>query len=248
VSGAIIPADFVSSLPATRADLEYLSEQRKMLREFVSKELIRDSDFGVIPGTKKATLYKPGAEKLKVLFKLGFNTVLTRETINAKENFAMFTYKTQVYRLDDQSMIVGECEASCNSQEKKYRERSVWINNQRHMEATPIFDIMNTLQKMAQKRAFVGAIIISVGASDFFTQDIDDPDDGKQLGTVPQTNAEPAAVPRATNAHSVNDAQTGSPVCPGCGQPMGISKFVNKNTGLQDHYCFKCKITREKKA
>jgi hypothetical protein len=34
----------------------------------------------------------------------------------------------------------------------------------------------NTLQKMAQKRAFVGAILIATGASEFFTQDLEDLD------------------------------------------------------------------------
>src|SRR5207253_1530601 len=40
----------------------------------------------------------------------------------------------------------------------------------------PAGEILNTLQKMAQKRAYVGAVIIAVGASDFFTHDIEDMD------------------------------------------------------------------------
>jgi hypothetical protein len=32
----------------------------------------------------------------------------------------------------------------------------------------------NTIMKMAQKRAFVGAILIATGASEYFTQDIED--------------------------------------------------------------------------
>lgn len=37
-----------------------------------------------------------------------------------------------------------------------------------------IFDQLNTLRKMGQKRSFVGALILATGASQFFTQDIDD--------------------------------------------------------------------------
>lgn len=37
-----------------------------------------------------------------------------------------------------------------------------------------IFDQINTIQKMAQKRAFVGAVLIACNASEFFTQDMDD--------------------------------------------------------------------------
>jgi len=37
-----------------------------------------------------------------------------------------------------------------------------------------ICDLVNTLQKMAQKRSFVGAALIGVNASEFFTQDLED--------------------------------------------------------------------------
>jgi hypothetical protein len=37
-----------------------------------------------------------------------------------------------------------------------------------------IADVINTIQKMAQKRAFVGAVLIATNASEYFTQDIED--------------------------------------------------------------------------
>lgn len=37
-----------------------------------------------------------------------------------------------------------------------------------------VADQVNTMQKMAQKRAFVGAVLIATNASDYFTQDIED--------------------------------------------------------------------------
>jgi len=37
-----------------------------------------------------------------------------------------------------------------------------------------ILGLKNTISKMAQKRAFVGAVLIATGASEFFTQDIED--------------------------------------------------------------------------
>jgi hypothetical protein len=37
-----------------------------------------------------------------------------------------------------------------------------------------IFDQINTIQKMAQKRSLVGAVLIATGASEFFTQDLED--------------------------------------------------------------------------
>jgi hypothetical protein len=39
---------------------------------------------------------------------------------------------------------------------------------------TEIFDQINTIQKMAIKRSLVGAVLIATGASEFFTQDLED--------------------------------------------------------------------------
>lgn len=36
-----------------------------------------------------------------------------------------------------------------------------------------VFDLINTIQKMSQKRSLVGAVLIATGASEFFTQDLD---------------------------------------------------------------------------
>lgn len=37
-----------------------------------------------------------------------------------------------------------------------------------------IYDQVNTIKKMSQKRSFVGAILLTTGASEFFTQDLED--------------------------------------------------------------------------
>lgn len=53
-------------------------------------------------------------------------------------------------------------------------------------------DTVNTLQKMAQKRALVAAVLIGVNASEFFTQDVEDLAPIEGTATVV---AEPAAAP-----------------------------------------------------
>lgn len=49
-----------------------------------------------------------------------------------------------------------------------------------------VLGLENTIMKMAQKRAFVGAIMMATGASEFFTQDIED------LGIVADIDDKPA--------------------------------------------------------
>ena len=45
-------------------------------------------------------------------------------------------------------------------------------------------DVVNTIQKMAQKRALVAATLIATSASEFFTQDVEDTDpSGRNIDT-----------------------------------------------------------------
>jgi hypothetical protein len=59
--------------------------------------------------------------------------------------------------------MVGSGDGCCNSMEVKYQK-------QKHR----IYDLTNTICKLAQKRALVAAVLSSCGASEFFTQDLDD--------------------------------------------------------------------------
>lgn len=186
-----------SNLPVTQADLTALTEQRRMLREFVAKQLTKEVDYGVIPGTPKPSLYKPGAEKLNRLFGLGARFLLVEKEVDRRENYAAYTYKCEIYHLKTGN-VIAECEALCNSQEKKYKERNVWkyVNpgdkkKTQVLEPTPISDIQNTLMKMAQKRAMVGATILACGASDFFTQDLEDMDENSIGQPVEDGNKTP---------------------------------------------------------
>lgn len=176
------------SIPIDRAMVDQLKEQRQILTEYVASQLKKDSDYGIIPGTKKPVLYKPGAEKLRTLFNLTITVNREYRELDREGNYAEFCYKATVFKND---IVLAECEGSCNSGEKKYRTRTEWVFDKdagkkvpRTID-TPVCDIMNTLQKMAQKRAFVGAVILAVGASDFFNQDFDTIKDAIDNGIIP---------------------------------------------------------------
>ena len=53
-------------------------------------------------------------------------------------------------------------------------------------------DLVNTILKMAQKRALVAAVLVGVNASEFFTQDIEDMDFGGVIEGTFTTPSEPA--------------------------------------------------------
>jgi hypothetical protein len=106
--------------------IELAVERYNTITEFVSRVLRRDVDYGVIPGTEKLTLLKPGAEKLTTFFGLSTRFQLieriedwTGEGYGA-EPFFYYLYRCQLFRGD---LLIAEADGSCNSREQKYRYR-----------------------------------------------------------------------------------------------------------------------------
>jgi hypothetical protein len=246
-------------LPVTRQDVDAMKKQRELLKEFIFSQMKEanfkdtraddygDGDYGIIPGTKKKSLLKPGAEKLLRLFGLGARVRLADKEIDREANLAVFIYRAEVYHLRS-NVVIAECEGSANSQEVKYRERTVWrkkkLANGKEVsesvkEETPVFDLLNTLMKMSQKRALIGATIIATAASDYFTQDME-PDE-VPAATQSKEAAAVAAVP--SNVTELAPDQTNqvgqAPVC--CGKEMMVSKYADRETGEYPYFCMKCR-------
>lgn len=238
-----------SLTPVTQQAVKDLKNQRDLLRKFVQSQLVEadfsdksknlpsygEGDFGIIPGTKKRCLLKPGAEKLLRLFNLGVRFKQVEKELDKVNNIALYTYKAEIYVLKS-GLVVAECDATANSQEVKYKERTEWRTNssgQRESTKveTPIFDVINTLQKMAQKRALIGAVLLATGASEFFTQDMLDAED--------LSPKEPARDVTPKDGVSAPAPSGAPPVC--CEQPMLISKYVDKDMGHKPWYCMKCR-------
>lgn len=127
---------------------------------FVAAQMKKGIDYGTIPGTKKPTLLKPGAEKLCRLFSLRPSYELVHFITDFDKPIFHYHYRCTLVR---QGEMVGQGDGSCNSREKKY-------DSQKYK----IFDLTNTIVKMAQKRALVAAVLSSCGASEFFTQGIEE--------------------------------------------------------------------------
>jgi hypothetical protein len=221
---------FEPMIPVTNQDLNAAAERRKILREFVKSQMVEGVDYGIIPGVKTQSLFKPGAEKLALLFGLGVRISSKDKEIDMHQNFSMFSYVMEAYHLRT-GTVIAQCEGSTNSHEKKWKTR--YNNGAR--EETPIGDIMNTLMKMAQKRGYVGVIIQATGASDFYTQDIDDVEDANQLGIKSAPKKASVSIPGVKSAMSTTEND--KPIC--CGKPMMVSKFHDNTL-----YCTSCKSTK----
>lgn len=184
-------------------DISDAGFRRQALVEFTKSIMVSGKDYGVIPGTgDKPTLLKPGAEKLTTFFGLAPRFELLDKSMDwtgsehGGEAFFYLQYRCDLYR---DNVIVGSGVGSCNSWEKKYRWRNVYPNQATDEEKATgkletkkgrggstyqVYviknpdpaDLVNTIDKMAQKRALVAATLIAVNASEFFTQDVEDMD------------------------------------------------------------------------
>jgi len=168
-----------SDMSLNSDDVKRLVDHLAIVKQVVS-EVMREGkdgvgDYGITTGTgKRKALYKPGAEKLMKLFGLGVRFKVVENIFRPDENFALYSYEAEVYHLRS-GTIIATCEGVANSQELKYREKAVYTNGvKRGVTKVNVCDILNTLKKMAQKRAMVGAVIVATGASDYFTQDEDE--------------------------------------------------------------------------
>lgn len=152
-----------------------MQEARSRFRavsQFTGEILREGVDYGKIPNAgDKPALFKAGAEKLSAFFGLAksFSLISSVEDWSGNEHdgepFFYYFYKCTI---TVNGALVSECEASANSWETKFRYRRGGEKN-----PNPA-NIVNTVQKMAQKRAFVGATLLATNASDSFTQDIED--------------------------------------------------------------------------
>lgn len=159
----------VSDIKVSSGSIEAMSERIAMMKKFVSSQLVNNinGDYAKIPGTPKPSLLKPGAEKLLLLFKLGFRFTILSQVIDLIIGEVSFLIKCEVFRKDD-GVVVGEYIAYCSNKEKKYKSQNP-------------ADIVNTILKMGEKRALVGATISATGASDYFSQDMEDQEAQKNV-------------------------------------------------------------------
>jgi hypothetical protein len=94
-----------------------------------------------------------------------------------------------------------------------------------------VCDLVNTIQKMAQKRAFVGATLLGVNASEFFTQDIEDiivdAFDGEDRSPAPAQRKpanqpqRPAAQPSQSNGKSAEELSLDKALLAHCAKEKG---------------------------
>ena len=128
-------------------------------------KLKRDVDFGVIPKTKKPSLFKSGAEKVVMGYGLLQHYHIESKIEQAgKEPFFYYMVRCDLCKVfNGQEYIWTSAYGSANTAEKRNGFNSP-------------YDAANGTLKMAQKRALTAAALSISGLSDAFTQDMENED------------------------------------------------------------------------
>lgn len=140
--------------------------------------LKRQVDFGVIPGTKKPSLFKAGAEKIATQYGLcqRYSIESKKEELTGEGVFCYYLIRCDLVKIiEGQEYVIVSAFGSANTNEKRNGRNSAW-------------DAANGTVKMAQKRALVGAVLALCSGSDMFTQDMDDEEFMKNADAIIKTS------------------------------------------------------------
>jgi len=231
--------------------LQEISATMQKISQFqsvVQKTLKDGHDYGIIPGTEKPTLLKPGAEKILMLMGLTSEYQVEDKVQDYDNGFFAFTVKCTILR---NGIKITEGVGHANTKESHYTNRWVtekkipeWIDKstlqirkkeskfkkgeyytEYLIENSDGYTLANTVLKMAKKRAQVDAVLTVASLSDIFTQDLEDlPELGHITNTIQKTNkSSKTADSRKTIKYNCSDC--------GIDIPQAVKTFSEKNFG-----------------
>ncbi len=180
------------SVKSEHASANEIRANVNLIQEVMRSVMRPDVHYGILPGCKTPSLYKPGAEKIMSTFRLAADPFVEDLCTDDSARF-----RVTVRLTSSTGAFVGAGIGECSSDEDKYRWRACYIQEEfddtpedrrrykwsqykgkpatkaKQVRTNPA-DLRNTVLKMAKKRAQVDAVLTATAASDIFTQDIED--------------------------------------------------------------------------
>lgn len=181
----------ISPISDSAVSINEVKLRISLLQSFVKEIMILGIDYGPIPnGGGKFTLFKSGAERLADMFSL----TKQFEVINRIEDWdkALFHYEIKVILINKRTgYIESEGIGCCNNRERKYKSQDG-------------YSLINTIIKMAKKRALVDAVLSATSSSGIFSQDIPDEDTDTTNYEQPPNNLSTQTTNTTKNKNIIN--------------------------------------------
>lgn len=181
-------------------DIDAFIEKRTEFIEKVNRIMVEGKDFHIIQGRK--SMAKGGAEKIASIF--GWTATFTKDQ-DAMEAFA---------GLKEAGIICFICNLEkANQQVGQGRGAAALAKNG----GDP-----NKTLKMAQKSAFIDAVIRASGLSDFYTQDLEDMEPGVVSTYLQEKNSQPG--PASEGREAINPSRKQYELIASLMEQKGITK------------------------
>ena len=188
--------------------------ERAVILDVMKRCMKKGHDYGIIPGCKLPSLFKPGAEKILSAFRIAVSDPIVDDISTEDER----RYRVTIRAISHSGIFLGAAVGECSSSEDKYKWKKAVCNEE--WEETPenmrrekwkngkngsykakqirtcIADVSNTVLSMACKRPTVAVTRMITSASDLFTQDIETLEDLINIGGDPDNNGND--VPKST--------------------------------------------------
>ena len=188
----------------------------------ILREIMKDgTHYGVIPGTDKPSLWKPGAEQILSAFRIAVDPEVEDLSMLGRDGVLKVHYRVKVRGSDMISgRFLGAGIGECSSDEEKYRWKAAaspaeWEATDPHRRRlkyrgdaeimqvkAPAEDVANTILKMAKKRALIDFTLTATAASDVFTQDLRE-DDEPPIDGAPRQSKPKTSAPTTSNGGNV---------------------------------------------
>lgn len=149
----------VSTVPTMAVDMQGAKNRILELQNFIKFMMVPNIDYGFVPGCAKPMLFKSGAEKLCDIYGLTKQVEVARRVEDWEQG--VFHYEVKVTLINKKTgHIEAEGVGCCNNKEKKFASQDP-------------FSIVNSILKMAKKRAIVDATLSVTRTSGIFSQDLE---------------------------------------------------------------------------
>jgi hypothetical protein len=194
----------LTTIPAASGNMPLTKQlviaQKRLIQEVMQSVMIGPTEknpagvhYGIIPGCKLPSLYKAGSEVILSTFRIAVDP-----SVEDLSGYDCFRYRVTCRGVLPSGEIVGSGVGECSTDEDKYKWRGAV--SPAEFEATPEdrrrikfskptnwnkdgltqqvrtnpADLANTVLKMAKKRAQIDLTLTATGASDCFSQDLED--------------------------------------------------------------------------
>lgn len=140
--------------------IERLQSRKVRAQRIFENVLVKDVHFGVIPGTKKPSLLKPGADELCMTFGLEmvYDPARPDVVVETEEYTSVTLYRAIIDRMN---RVLDRTTASCTTKESRFkRQGGGWTYTDARAD-------LNTCHAIAEKRAKIRLAVGALGLAPF---------------------------------------------------------------------------------